>query len=99
MVTPGGHYRFRPADVASLLSPDDGPATDAPVETIDVGPVVVEPAPAPAAEVEGIAAVTRTGAALAGVPVEALLQHEQACDSCWSLDDAAAHLAGDKEVA
>lgn len=67
--------------------------------------VLAEPSPAvdvdgaPAAEAHGVAAVERVGAALAGVPAEALLEHEAACDSCWSLDDAAAHLAGDKEVA
>ncbi|WP_147681396.1 helix-turn-helix transcriptional regulator [Actinomyces ruminicola] len=54
---------------------------------------------APAAEARGIAAVEHVGAALAGVPAEDLLAHEQACDSCWSLDDAARHLSGDEDPA
>ncbi|WP_168708056.1 helix-turn-helix domain-containing protein [Actinomyces procaprae] len=53
----------------------------------------------PAVEAHGVAAVERVGAALAGVPAEALLQHEQVCDSCWSLDDAARHLSGDEDPA
>ncbi|CED90589.1 helix-turn-helix domain-containing protein [Actinomyces succiniciruminis] len=61
--------------------------------------VVVEPEPAPAVEAHGVAAVERVGAALAGVPAEALLEHEAACDSCWSLDDAARHLSGDEDPA
>ena len=56
------------------------------------------------------AAEARTASALAGempalptavvgrtpasVSVERLLEHEQACDSCWSLEDAARHTAG-----
>ncbi|WP_146032368.1 helix-turn-helix domain-containing protein [Actinomyces qiguomingii] len=55
--------------------------------------------PSPAVEAQGIAAVERVGAALAGVPAEALLAHEQACDSCWSLEDAARHLSGDEDPA
>lgn len=61
--------------------------------------VVVEPEPAPAVEARGIDAVEHVGAALADVPVEALLEHEAACDSCWSLDDAARHLSGDEDPA
>lgn len=53
----------------------------------------------PAMEARGIDAVERVGAALAGVPAEDLLAHEQACDSCWSLDDAARHLSGDEDPA
>ena len=38
------------------------------------------------------------GPAVGGTPasasVERLLEHEQACDSCWSLEDAARHTAG-----
>ncbi|CED90293.1 Hypothetical protein AAM4_0398 [Actinomyces succiniciruminis] len=60
--------------------------------------VVVEPEPA-RAEFEGATTVERVGAALADVPVEALLEHEAACDSCWSLDDAARHLSGDEDPA
>lgn len=60
--------------------------------------VVVEPEPA-RAEFQGATTVGRVGAALADVPVEALLEHEQACDSCWSLDDAARHLSGDEDPA
>ncbi|WP_180272152.1 helix-turn-helix domain-containing protein [Actinomyces ruminis] len=66
---------------------------------------LAEPSPAvdvdgsPAAEAHGIAAVTNVGAAIADVPVEALLEHEAVCDSCWSLDDAARHLSGDEDPA
>ena len=67
------------------------------VSTGDDSPVVVDGTPA--VEAHGVAAVERVGAALAGVPAEDLLAHEQACDSCWSLDDAARHLSGDEDPA
>lgn len=34
------------------------------------------------------------GPVVGGALVERLLEHEQACDSCWSLEDAARHTAG-----
>lgn len=92
-LTAEAERRFFSAALAEPSRADD------PVGTIDVGPVVVEPEPAPAVEAHGVAAVERVGAALAGVPAEALLEHEAACDSCWSLDDAARHLSGDEDPA
>ncbi|WP_136192413.1 helix-turn-helix domain-containing protein [Actinomyces procaprae] len=68
-----------------------------PGTTSESSPAVVEPEPG--VQARGIAAVEHVGAALAGVPAEDLLAHEQACDSCWSLDDAARHLSGDEDPA
>lgn len=75
---------FEPAEMLARVSADGDRSA------------VVEPA---RAEFEGVAAAERVGAALAGVPAEDLLAHEQACDSCWSLDDAARHLSGDEDPA
>lgn len=46
-----------------------------------------QPLSAPAGPVVG-------GSSAAPSSVERLLEHEQACDSCWSLEDAARHTAG-----
>lgn len=39
------------------------------------------------------------GVVAAGPSPQELLDHEQACDSCWSLDDARGHLCGDEDPA
>ncbi|QHO91059.1 hypothetical protein CWT12_06605 [Actinomyces sp. 432] len=93
-----------PADVdADVQTPSAAVVESAPAQAAEPTPAPASAAgftpDPPAADFHGIAAVERTWPALAGVSAEALLEHEQACESCWSLDDAAAHLAGDKEVA
>ena len=54
------------------------------------------------ADVEPLTLRQRVDIEIRGIPehgwrrasVERLLEHEQACDSCWSLEDAARHTAG-----
>lgn len=46
------------------------------------------------ASVALVASPSASGNAASPSSVERLLEHEQACDSCWSLEDAARHTAG-----
>ena len=50
-------------------------------------PALADEMPAPPPAVGG-------GSPASPSSVERLLEHEQACDSCWSLEDAARHTAG-----
>lgn len=50
-------------------------------------PALADEMPAPPTAVGG-------GSPASPSSVERLLEHEQACDSCWSLEDAARHTAG-----